>query len=150
MPDVRTVAPEKDPSERMEDDVPMAHKTVVITGASTGIGRACALLLDGRGWEVYAGVRKKEDAASLEAEASDRLTSVMLDVADQGSVDVAALTIGEALGDRPLAGLVNNAGITIQGPLEFLPPDELRRQFEVNVVGQLSVTQAFMPTIYRA
>jgi NAD(P)-dependent dehydrogenase (short-subunit alcohol dehydrogenase family) len=139
----------KGPGE-MEDDVPMAHKTVVITGASTGIGRACALLLDGRGWEVYAGVRKSQDATSLEAEASDRLTPVMLDVADQGSVDEAARTLGIALRDRPLAGLVNNAGITIQGPLEFLPPDELRRQLEVNVVGQLSVTQAFMPWIHRA
>jgi len=133
----------------MKDDGPMAPRTVVITGASTGIGRACALHLDDRGWDVVAGVRKQEDASALEGDASDRLKTVMLDVADQESVDEAARTVGEALGGRPLSGLVNNAGITIQGPLEFLPVDELRRQLEVNVVGQLAVTQAFMPAIHR-
>lgn len=128
----------------------MASRSVVITGASTGIGRACALRLDARGWEVFAGVRKADDARALKEAASERLSPVMVDVADQESIDGAARSVGDALAGRALSALVNNAGITIQGPLEYLPLGELRRQLEVNVVGQLAVTQAFLPMIHKS
>lgn len=125
-------------------------RSVLITGASTGIGRACALRLDSKGWRVFAGVRKPEDGDALKAAASEQLAAVMIDVADRESIDQASRVIEEAVGGAGLAALVNNAGITIQGPLEYLPLDELRRQLEVNVVGQLAVTQAFLPLIHQS
>jgi NAD(P)-dependent dehydrogenase (short-subunit alcohol dehydrogenase family) len=128
----------------------MPTRSVVITGASTGIGKACALHLDHKGWRVFAGVRRSEDAVALESSASKRLSTVMIDVSDQGSIDHAQRTIKESFGENGLAGLVNNAGITVQGPLEHLPLDELRKQMEVNVTGQLAVTQSFLPLIRKA
>lgn len=125
----------------------MAARSVLVTGASTGIGRACALRLDRRGWRVLAGVRKEADADSLAAEGSERLTPVILDVADAATIAAAADAVRAAAGDGGLQGLVNNAGITVQGPLEDLPLDDLRRQLEVNVTGQLAVTQAVMPLV---
>ena len=123
---------------------------VVITGASSGIGRAAALRLDAEGVTVHAGVRKEEDAASLKAEASDRLSPVFLDVTDEESISAAKDDVAEAAGDGGLHGLVNNAGISVPGPLEFLPLEDLRRQLEVNVTGQIAVTQAFLPLLRRA
>jgi len=120
---------------------------VLVTGASTGIGEACALRLDKDGWRVFAGVRKDADAQRLKAEASERLTPLILDVADQAQIDAAARTIGEAAGERGLQGLVNNAGISVNGPLEFLTSEDLRKQLEVNVVGQVAVTRTLLPLI---
>lgn len=120
---------------------------VVVTGASSGIGEACALRLDGRGFTVYAGVRKAEDGEALKAKASARLTPLMIDVADDASITNAAQTVSEAVGASGLAGLVNNAGVVMPGPLEYLPIGDLRQQLEVNVVGQVAVTQAFLPLI---
>jgi NAD(P)-dependent dehydrogenase (short-subunit alcohol dehydrogenase family) len=120
---------------------------LVITGASTGIGRACATHFDSLGFRVFAGVRKEADAERLRAESSDRLEPVMLDVADGESIRAAAARVAEALGAEPLVGLVNNAGIAVSGPSEFLPIAELRKQLEVNFVGQVAVTQAFLPLI---
>ncbi len=122
-------------------------RAVVITGASSGIGEACALRLDKHGWRVFAGVRKEADGVALREKSSDRLTPVMIDVTDQASITAAAETVRAAVGDGGLAGLVNNAGISVFGPLEFLPPEDLRRQLEVNVIGQIVVTQAFLPLI---
>ncbi|MBE7520449.1 MAG: SDR family oxidoreductase [Thermoflexaceae bacterium] len=122
-------------------------KSVVITGASTGIGRACALRLDRMGWRVFAGVRRPADGEALRAKASARLLPVELDVTDEASIGRAAGQAVEATGDEGLGGLVNNAGISVAGPLEFLPLEELRRQLEVNVTGQVAVTQAFLPLI---
>jgi len=127
-----------------------AARAIVITGASTGIGRACALHLDGLGFRVFAGVRKEADGEALRREASDRLTPLMLDVTDAASIAAAAETVAEATGGNGLAGLVNNAGIGVAGPLEVLPIADLRRQFEVNVIGQVAVTQAFLPLLRRA
>jgi NAD(P)-dependent dehydrogenase (short-subunit alcohol dehydrogenase family) len=121
-------------------------RSVVVTGSSTGIGRATALHLDRRGFLVFAGVRKDADGEALQKEASDRLHPVLIDVTDQATIDAAAKTVAEAADGR-LAGLVNNAGITVAGPLEYLPVGQIRRQFEVNVFGQLAVTQAFLPLI---
>lgn len=122
-------------------------KSVVITGASTGIGRACALRLDRMGWRVFAGVRRPADGEALRAKASERLTPVEIDVTNEASIARAAEQAVEATGDEGLGGLVNNAGISVAGPLEFLPLEELRRQLEVNVTGQVAVTQAFLPLI---
>jgi NAD(P)-dependent dehydrogenase (short-subunit alcohol dehydrogenase family) len=128
----------------------VAPRSVLISGASTGLGRATAVRLAGAGWDVFAGVRKVEDGESVREESPDRIRPVILDVADQTTIDATALTVREAVGDRGLDGLVNNAGITVQGPLEFLPIEDLRKQLEVNVIGQIAVTQAVMPEIRRA
>lgn len=127
----------------------MIDKTAVITGASTGIGAACALHLDGLGWQVFAGVRQPADGEALRQQASDRLTPLLLDVTDPADIAAAAATVTTAVGEGGLAGLVNNAGIALGGPLEFLPIADLRRQLEVNVVGQIAVTQAFLPLLRR-
>lgn len=120
---------------------------IVVTGASSGIGEASALRLDRRGFRVFAGVRRKADGAALKKKASERLTPVIIDVTDDKSIAAAAASVGEAVGDGGLAGLVNNAGVVAPGPLEFIPLDDLRRQLEVNVIGQIAVTQAFLPLI---
>jgi NAD(P)-dependent dehydrogenase (short-subunit alcohol dehydrogenase family) len=122
-------------------------RSVVITGASTGIGEACALRLDRQGWRVFAGVRKEEDGARVKGQASDRLQPVIIDVTDEASITSAAATVREAVGEGGVAGLVNNAGISVVGPLEFLMPEDLRRQLEVNVIGQIAVTREFLPLI---
>lgn len=122
-------------------------KSVVITGASTGIGAACALHMDQMGWRVFAGVRKQGDAEALRAQGSARLTAISLDVTDTVSIATAASAVAGAVGATGLAGLVNNAGIVMPGPIELLPLPDLRRQLEINVVGQVAVTQAFLPLI---
>ncbi|MCG3209140.1 MAG: Diacetyl reductase [(S)-acetoin forming] [Anaerolineae bacterium] len=122
-------------------------KTVVITGASTGIGRACALELDRRGWRVFAGVRQPADAAALAGQSSPNLTPVFIDVTDSESIAAAAEQVTATVGPAGLTGLVNNAGIGAGGPLEFIPIELLRQQFEINVIGQVAVTQAFLPLL---
>lgn len=122
-------------------------RAVVITGASTGIGEACALRLDRAGWRVFAGVRKEADAQRLKGAASDRLTPLTLDVTNEAQIEAAAKMVDEAVGEAALSGLVNNAGVSINGPLEYLTSDDLRKQFEVNVVGQIAVTRAFLELI---
>ena len=125
-------------------------KSVLVTGSSTGIGRATALRLDRDGWRVFAGVRREEDAEALRAEAGERLTPVMLDVTDPGQIAAAADLIDGAVGEGGLEGLVNNAGVAILGPLEMIPLDDFRRQLEVNLTAQVAVTQALLPAIRRA
>jgi NAD(P)-dependent dehydrogenase (short-subunit alcohol dehydrogenase family) len=125
-------------------------RSALVTGASTGIGRATTLHLDGRGWRVFAGVRREEDAASLREAGSEHLTPLTLDVTDAAQIAAAAARVGEEVGEAGLDGLVNNAGIAIAAPLEFLPPEELRHQLEVNLVGQVAVTHAFLPALRRA
>jgi NAD(P)-dependent dehydrogenase (short-subunit alcohol dehydrogenase family) len=114
---------------------------VLVTGASTGIGAACALGLDRLGMRVFAGVRRAADGAALQRQASSRLTAVAIDVTDAGSIAGAARTITAVMGDAGLAGLVNNAGIAVPGPLEFLPLADLRRQLEINVVGAYAASK---------
>jgi NAD(P)-dependent dehydrogenase (short-subunit alcohol dehydrogenase family) len=118
--------------------VAQSHKrVVVVTGASSGIGEACALRLLRSGWRVLAGVRRDGDAP-------DGTEEVLLDVAEEDQVRAAAERVGE------LDGLVNNAGIAVAAPLEVIPLDELRRQLDVNVLGQVAVTQAFLPALRHA
>ncbi|MET0304677.1 MAG: SDR family oxidoreductase [Solirubrobacterales bacterium] len=125
-------------------------KSALVTGASTGIGRATALRLDGHGWRVFAGVRKEEDAASLREAGSDRLEPLMLDVTDAEQIAAAAEQIGTETGEAGLDGLVNNAGIAVPGPLETLPIDDFKRQIEVNLTAQVAVTQVMLPAIRTA
>ncbi len=124
-------------------------QSVVITGASTGIGKACALWMDRAGWRVFAGVRKAADGAALRAEASERLTPVFVDVTDGTSIAAMAAEVKAAVGEEGLHGLVNNAGMATGGVLEFVDLDELRRVLEVNVVGQVAVTQPLIPLLRR-
>jgi NAD(P)-dependent dehydrogenase (short-subunit alcohol dehydrogenase family) len=119
---------------------------VVITGASTGIGEASARHLSSLGFDVFAGVRKAED---VERAVSNGLKAVRLDVTDAGSIESARAEVEAALEGGRLAGLVNNAGVAISGPIEFISPDELTHQLDVNVVGQVRVTQAFMKLLRR-
>jgi NAD(P)-dependent dehydrogenase (short-subunit alcohol dehydrogenase family) len=121
----------------------------VVTGASTGIGRATALLLDAKGYRVFAGVRKDADARELAKDGSDRLTPITLDVTDAEQIAAARGQVAEAVGDQGMAGLVNNAGVGGGGPIEFMPLDELRSTLEINLIGQVAVTQAFLPLIRR-
>ncbi|MGH2782780.1 MAG: SDR family oxidoreductase [Thermoleophilaceae bacterium] len=118
----------------------MPSGTVLVTGASSGIGEATALHLAELGFEAVAAVRNDEDAERL---ALSGLRAVKLDVTDADSIAAARAE----LGDGPLAALVNNAGIAVAGPLEFLPIDQLRRQLEINLVGQVAVTQALLPAL---
>jgi NAD(P)-dependent dehydrogenase (short-subunit alcohol dehydrogenase family) len=112
-------------------------KTALVTGASSGIGQACAVHLVRSGWRVFAGVRRAGDAPEGTEE-------VLLDVTNREQIRAAAGLVDQ------LDGLVNNAGIAIAAPVEFVPPEELRHQLEVNLVGQVAVTQAFLPALRRA
>src|SRR4029450_2649347 len=116
---------------------PGQDRAVLITGASTGIGAACALGLDALGFRVFAGVRRAADGSALQQRASGRLTAVALDVTDAASIAGAARTVAAVVGAKGLAGLVNNAGIAVPGPLEFLPIADLRRQLAGDGVGQV-------------
>src|SRR4051794_11122811 len=116
--------------------------SVLVTGAARGIGHATALHLAAGGWNVLAGVRRDADAETLRAAGDGRITPVVLDVT---SADHLA-ALPAALPD-PLDAVVNNAGVVVSGPVEALPLDELRRQFEVNLVGQVAVTQAVLPRL---
>ncbi|HWN70756.1 MAG TPA: SDR family oxidoreductase [Haliangium sp.] len=127
----------------------MQARSFVITGASTGIGRSAALHLDRLGHRVFAGVRKASDGDALRASASARLTPVTLDVGHADQIEAAARAVEEALMGAPLDGLVNNAGIALGGPLEFMDVARLRHQLEVNVVGLVATTQALLPLVRR-
>ncbi|GCE10057.1 SDR family oxidoreductase [Dictyobacter aurantiacus] len=134
----------------MTDIIPINRGAVVVTGASSGMGRACALLLAQAGYHVFAGVRKEQDALALKQQAPASLTPIFLDVTDADSITAAAMQVTETVGEAGLTGLVNCAGIGVTAPMELLPITELRRQFEINVIGQVAVTQAFLPLIRAA
>jgi NAD(P)-dependent dehydrogenase (short-subunit alcohol dehydrogenase family) len=119
---------------------------VVVTGASTGIGRHAAETLRDQGFRVLAGARKPSDLESLR---QSGVEPVEIDVASRESVTRAAARVADLLGDAPLVGLVNNAGVAMGGPLEHVLLDDVRRQFEVNTYGALAVTQAMLPFIRR-
>jgi NAD(P)-dependent dehydrogenase (short-subunit alcohol dehydrogenase family) len=131
----------------MTDKHGIARGAVVVTGTSTGIGRACAIHLDRIGFRVFAGVRRIQDGESLKLESTERITPVLINVTDEATLVAAGGQVAKAVGDEGLSGLVNNAGIAVGGPLEFLPISEIRKQFEVNVLGQIAVIQAFLPLL---
>ena len=121
-------------------------KYIFITGASSGIGRISAITLAKNGFQVLAGVRKEEDAQKLRDE-NLNITPVFIDVTNQDSINEAFNRVSEIVGNNGLYGLVNNAGIAVAGPLEFLPIDRLRHQLEINVIGQVAVIQKMLPLI---
>lgn len=127
----------------------MKPGAVLVTGASTGIGEATAIYLAERGHRVFGGVRKEADGEALQARSS-AITPLFLDVTDQDQIAQAAKTIDEAVGQEGLGGLVNNAGIGRGGPLEYISQDDWRKQFDVNVLGQVAVTRTMMPLIRKA
>jgi NAD(P)-dependent dehydrogenase (short-subunit alcohol dehydrogenase family) len=122
-------------------------QAVLVTGASSGIGKACALLLDRQGFTVFAGVRKHDDGNELQHQASPKLRPILLDVTDPTAIENAARIVRCQLAQTGLAGLVNNAGFGDPGPIEYVPLADVKRQFEVNVFGAIAVTQAFLPLI---
>jgi NAD(P)-dependent dehydrogenase (short-subunit alcohol dehydrogenase family) len=122
-------------------------RSVVITGASTGIGWAAAKLLIDRGFRVFGSVRKQADADRLTAEFGANFTPLLFDVTDEAAVLAAARQVREALGGETLAGLVNNAGVAVAGPVLELSADEFRRQMDINVIGPVIATQAFGPLL---
>jgi NAD(P)-dependent dehydrogenase (short-subunit alcohol dehydrogenase family) len=122
------------------------RKTVLISGASGGLGSATARRLDTLGWQVFAGVRDP-DAGEQLARSGEAISPVSLDICDEGSIARAREEVARRLGGQGLDALVNNAGIVVQGPLELLPVHALRRQFEVSVIGHVAVTQAFLPLL---
>jgi NAD(P)-dependent dehydrogenase (short-subunit alcohol dehydrogenase family) len=124
-----------------------SNPAIVVTGASTGIGAATALELDRRGYLVFAGVRSEEAGARVKSMSSGRITPLLLDVTNGEQIAAAAAKVRETTGSAGLGSLVNNAGIAVSSPLEIIPLAEFRRQMEVNVVGQLAVIQAFIPSL---
>lgn len=138
----------------VEDKVTMNteqnKRAVLVTGTSSGIGRAAALLLDKIGYQVFASVRRKQDGDEIYKAASGKLTPVLLDITDTTTIARAKKEITNAVGKNGLWGLVNNAGISFRAPLEFAPLTELRGLYEANVFGLLAVTQAFLPLIRQA
>lgn len=122
-------------------------KTVVVTGASTGIGRACAKVLTEAGFRVFGSVRKDADAERLQRELGSNFTPLIFDVTDQKAVRRGAAQVEQALSGETLFGLVNNAGVAVAGPLLHLELDELRQQLDINLIAQLGVTQAFAPLL---
>lgn len=127
--------------------MPTTPGTVLITGASTGIGEACTRLLAQAGYTVAAGVRRQADGERLQEINPEKIKPVLLDVTEAAQVAAAAEQVANWTGPAGLGGLLNNAGIAVGGPLEFVPLDELRRQMEVNLIGPVAVTQAFLPLL---
>jgi len=124
----------------------MKIKSILITGTSTGIGKACALYLDKLGFKVYAGVRKKTDGESLIKKTSENLTPIILDVTDEESISNAVNIIEKETGGE-LFGLINNAGIGRSGVLEVTPVEEIRKVMDVNVIGLMAMTKAMIPML---
>jgi NAD(P)-dependent dehydrogenase (short-subunit alcohol dehydrogenase family) len=122
-------------------------KSVVVTGVSTGIGFGTAKVLTGAGYRVFGSVRRTADANRVAAELGPNFTPLLFDVTDEPAVAAAARAVRAALDGKRLAGLVNNAGVVVPGPLLEISVEEFRRQLEINLVGQLSVTQAFAPLL---
>ena len=125
----------------------MAQRAVVVTGASTGIGRATVVELVSAGYQVFATVRREADAESLRQQFPEIVTPVIMDLMDEDSVRAAGEMINSA---GPLFGLVNNAGAALPGPLETIPIEAFRRQIEINLTAQLLVTQKMLPALHRS
>lgn len=123
------------------------RRIVLISGASTGIGRAMALHLSSRGFDVFAGVRKRVDADALSRESSGKIHGILLDVTEPETISQAIDLIQSRAGEDGLCGLVNNAGIGVFGPSESIPLDDWRRQFEVNLFGTIALTHACLPLL---
>jgi NAD(P)-dependent dehydrogenase (short-subunit alcohol dehydrogenase family) len=135
-------------TERFAMNAPR-KRSIVVTGASSGIGEATVLRLATAGWQVFAAVRRQQDADRLRAQSRSRIETVLLDVADEVSIRAAAEEVESRLGNDGLDGLFNNAGIGTVSPMEYTTVDSIRRVYEVNLFGQISVIQAFLPLLRR-
>lgn len=122
-------------------------KNILITGVATGIGYGAAKELISRGYTIFGSVRKSADAEKLKTEFGEKFIPVIFDVTDQAAVLKAVEEVKYKLNGQGLGGLINNSGISVSGPLQYLPIDELRKNFEVNVFGLVQVTQAFLPLL---
>lgn len=125
-------------------------KSVVITGASSGIGRASVARMVANGWQVFATVRKAADGEQLRADFPGSVVPLILDVRDHAAISAAAATVTAMLNGRGLDGLVNVAGIGVIRPVEYISSEDLRESFEINVFGQVEITEAFLPLIRQA
>lgn len=128
----------------------MPKKSILITGASTGIGHDCAVQLCQQGFRVFAGVRKEKDHQALLDYKYDDLIPLYLDVTQDDHIQQAYETVSNQVGDDGLYGLINNAGIVVMGPVEILGLEHWRRQLDVNVMGTIAVTQRFLPLLKKA
>lgn len=122
-------------------------RSVVVTGVSTGIGWGILKVLIQGGYRVFGSVRKTQDAERLTRELGAAFVPLIFDITDEASVQTAAQQVREQLNGETLFGLVNNAGIAVPAPLMHQPIKEFRHQMEVNLIGQLIVTQAFLPLL---
>ncbi len=122
-------------------------KYVVVTGASSGIGLAACRLLCQNGYYVFGSVRRKDDADRLQSGLGDNFSPLLFDVTDRPAIQKAQQTVRKRLGTAGLTALINNAGIAVSGVLQHMDPDDFKRQFDVNLFGVLSVTQAFLPLL---
>jgi NAD(P)-dependent dehydrogenase (short-subunit alcohol dehydrogenase family) len=122
-------------------------KSIVVTGVSTGIGKNITEVFIQRGYRVFGSVRKQKDADQLQAEFGEAFIPLLFDVTDKAAVQSAAKQVREILKGETLFGLVNNAGIAVAAPILYLEIEEFRKQLEINIVGQLIVTQAFAPLL---
>ena len=122
----------------------------MLTGASGGIGMATTRRLDSLGFQVFAGVRRTADGEQLQRDIAARVTPILLDLADDASITRAAETVAHLIGSTGLVGLINNAGLIVQGPVELVPMAEVSAQFEINTIGQVGVTRAFLPLLREA
>jgi NAD(P)-dependent dehydrogenase (short-subunit alcohol dehydrogenase family) len=125
----------------------VTQRSVVVTGASTGIGRATVVELVSAGFQVFATIRREADAESLRLQFPELVTPVIMDLLDEASVRAAGDMVNSA---GPLFGLVNNAGAALPGPLETIPIEVFRRQIEINLTAQLLVTQVMLPALHRS
>ncbi len=119
-------------------------RSIVVTGASSGIGRKIAQTLVSRGFRVFGSVRKPSDGKAVEAELGENFVPLIFDVTDREAIDAAAIQVEDALKGEKLAGLINNAGISVVGAIQTLSPDEFQNQFDVNLMGVFHCTQAFL------
>ncbi len=120
---------------------------VLVTGASSGIGRECTVRFAGAGWRVFAGVRDLAVGEEIATSTPGSIEPVSLDVTEPEAIEASRAAIAERVGAAGLRGLVNNAGVGVGGPLEYVPMDDLRRQFEVNVFGPVAVARAMLPLL---
>ena len=125
-------------------------RSVLVTGASSGIGKATAVRLAAHGWRVFAAVRRQQDAELIRSETQDGVETVILDVSDEGSIQAAAEEVNSRLGNNGLDGLFNNAGIGDVSPMEYASLESIRKVYEVNLFGQIRVIQEFLPLLRRA
>ena len=128
----------------------MGTEYVLVTGASTGIGHASAVALAEKGFHVFAGVRNGADGERIRTESGGKIEPILLDVTNSGQIAEAVRHVTGIVGEAGLPGLVNNAGVAVVGPLEFIPMEDFTRQMNVNVNGVLAVTQAFLPLLRAA